>query len=252
MSNKKGQIAIWIILGVAIVVVVLLLFVSLRKPTTPEIKIMSVQESIDGCVKKAVNDVADEMISHGGFVNPLNGRMYNGNAVAFLCASRTLYKPCINQHPMLLNEMKNEIINYTKDKIESCFDSVKQQVEKENGKIELGNMDLGIDFAPGRIEVMINRDVKIVKNEQTENINKFSIEVISPLYDLTNVAIVISNEEAKRCYFEYQGYNLLHPEFIVSKFTQSDSASIYSIKDQESGKVMHIAIRGCVISAGFG
>ncbi|OGZ78107.1 MAG: hypothetical protein A2360_00630 [Candidatus Staskawiczbacteria bacterium RIFOXYB1_FULL_32_11] len=252
MINKKGQIAIWIILGVAIVVVVLLLFVSLRSPESSETKVFSVQESIESCVKKTVNDVADKMMLQGGFVNPLNGRMYNGTAVAYLCSSRTLYKPCVNQHPMLLEEMKNEIINYSKSKIDSCFDSVRQQVEKGNGKIELGNMDLGINFMPGKIELVIDRNVKIVQNGQTTNFDKFNVEVQNPLYDLANVAMIISNEEAKRCYFEYQGYNLLHPEFIVTKFTQSDSTSIYSIKDQQSGKIMHIAIRGCVIGAGFG
>ena len=250
--NKKGQIAIWIILGIAIVVVVLLLFVSLRKPTTPEIKIMSVQESIESCVKKTINDAADIMILHGGFIDPRNGRMYNGTAVAYLCSSRNLYKPCVNQHPMLLEEMKNEIINYSRGDINSCFDAVRQQVEKQNGKIELGSMDLGINFMPGKIGIEINRKVRISESGQTTNLDKFNVEVQNPLYDLANVAMVIGNEEAKRCYFEYVGYSLLHPEFVISKFTQSDSTSIYCIKDQESGKVMNIAIRGCVIGAGFG
>jgi hypothetical protein len=250
--NKKAQIAIWIILGVAIVVVILLLFVSLRNPKSSETKITNAREAIESCAKKAVNDAADKMISQGGFLNPRNGRMYNGIPVAYLCASRTLYKPCVNQHPMLLEEMKNEIINYTESRINSCFDSYKQQIEKENGNVELGIMNLIVGFSPGKINLDINREIKLTKNGQTENLNKINIEVQNPLYDLANVAMIISDEEAKRCYFEYQGYNLLHPEFVITKFTQSDSTSIYSIKDNESGKIMNIAIRGCVISAGLG
>ncbi|HLC52957.1 MAG TPA: hypothetical protein VJK03_00280, partial [Candidatus Nanoarchaeia archaeon] len=64
------------------------------------------------------------------------------------------------------------------------------------------------------------------------------------------VAIEISSQEAKYCYFEYVGYMILHPEFDIQKTALSDSTKIYTIKDIRTEEVMRIATRSCAIPPG--
>ena len=85
----------------------------------------------------------------------------------------------------------------------------------------------------------------------TQIIDGFDVQIISPLYDLVNVAVEIANQEAKYCYFEYVGYQVLYPNFDIRKFAFSEGTKIYTIKDKYSDKEMNIAIRSCAIPPGI-
>ena len=71
------------------------------------------------------------------------------------------------------------------------------------------------------------------------------------MYDLASVANEIASQEAKFCYFEYVGFNILYNDFDIRKDTLSDSTKIYTIKHKKTAAEMNIAVRGCAIPAGF-
>ncbi|MEI6850320.1 MAG: hypothetical protein WCK29_04755, partial [archaeon] len=96
----------------------------------------------------------------------------------------------------------------------------------------------------------INRDISWTKNEQVSKADSYSVEINSPLYDLSNVAIEIANKQVKQCYFEYAAYMLNYPRFDIRVISLSDPTRIYSIRDKNTDKEMNIAIRSCVITAG--
>ncbi len=114
-----------------------------------------------------------------------------------------------------------------------------------------GDMNLGVSFAPGKVIVNLDRKTTITKNGGTTSFEKYDTEIESPLYDLTTVAIDISSNEANYCYFEYVGYMILHPQFIIEKFAMSDSTKIYTIEDKETQKKFNMAVRSCAIPAGI-
>src|SRR3989344_4165248 len=161
------------------------------------------------------------------------------------------FETCINQHPSLLAEIKEEIYNNSINKIENCFVDSTEELKKKNIKVESGETNLKIDLAPQRIKVSINKKMTLSSKEGTKNIEDFNFEIRHPLYELALVANEIASQEAKYCYFEYVGYMILYPEFDIKKTALSDSTKIYTILHKDSNSEMNIAIRSCAIPPGI-
>jgi len=252
--NKRGQsLTIWIILALALVAAMALFFTI---EIGPEISIGSDKELdakrvVQLCVEDTIQETIENMIPHGGFIEDSNSIEYNRINISYLCLNKGNYLPCISQHPNYINDLKKEIIENSEDKIEQCFQNMKTEAEKRNFDVVLGEMNIDIGFAINRIFVSIDREIKISKKENAETFDEFKFEIVNPLYNLALIASEISNEEAKNCYFEYVGYNILNKQTDIRKTTLDEGTKIYSIKDKKSGKEMNIAIRGCAIPAGI-
>lgn len=253
MGNKKGQMTIWIIVAITFVLAIVLFFF-FRGEIRPAIEEKigeNPRNYITSCVKKNVEDVVDIILPRGGFIFPEHGKLYNDINISYLCYNSGNYNPCVNEHPMLLNEIKNEIKNYIEPRIEQCFQDYKREMAKRNMNVLIGPMKLGVELGPERVYVDIKREIKIGQKEENYNLNNFDVEVISPIYDLARVAMEIASQEAEFCYFEYVGYMILYPKFKINLDIMSDSTKIYIIKDKKSEKEMNIAIRSCAIPPGL-
>ena len=254
IRNEKGQMTIWVILAIALVVSMVIFFTI--ESGGPKISIgadkeFSPESYIEKCVRSSVNDVVDVILPRGGFIDDKNVKMYDGINVSYLCLTNGYYEPCVNQHPMLLNEIEEGIRMNAGPDIEQCFADLKAELEGKNWEVSMKLMDIGVNIVKGKIILDIERKVTISKDDNIQSFDNFEVKVISPLYDLVNTAIEISNEEAKYCYFEYVGYMVIYPKIDINKYAMSDSTKIYTIKDKKSEKEMNIAIRSCAIPPGI-
>lgn len=255
LRNKKAQIALFVIIAIVIVAIIFVLILAMRNAkvritANPESDV-NVRSYIEICSRRAVEEAVDIMLPQGGFINPENYKLYNDTKIAYLCQNIGNFMPCINQHPMYLNDLKKEIKDYIMPKIELCFSDLQIELEDKQNQVDAGLLNLEIGFAPDRIFLNIDRKLTISKQEQVRTFNDFKAETISPLYNLALVAIEIASQESKYCYFEYVGYMILYPEIGIQKFAMSDSTKIYGIEDKNSGKKLNIAVRGCAIPAGI-
>ena len=249
--DKKGQIAIFVIIAIVIVAILVIFFMINRKPILPNQEEFNLQSSIEKCTRDSSEEALDIMIPQGGFIEPENYKTYKNIKTTYLCQNTGYFKPCISQHPMLINEEINEVENYITPLIEQCFLTVKTELEKRNYAVTLEPMKLNVSFGTNKVLVSINRKISLTKNEQTSRFDEFNIAITNPIYDLSKVAIEIASQEAKFCYFEYVGYMILYPKFSIEKFAFSDATKIYSIRDKNSNKEMNIATRSCAIPPGI-
>ncbi len=250
-GGKRGQVAIWIILAVVLAASVILFFAIRKGPLLSAKQEFEPGQYISKCTDESVNEAVDKMLPQGGFLEPRDFKIYNDTKIEYLCKSNGYYVPCINYHPMLMKEIISQIEDYTRPKIELCFNDIKAEAEKKNKAVEIGDMNFTISLAPGRIYAKIARKVVITEGESKRIIEKFDAEILNPVYGLADVAINIANHEAKYCYFEYVGYMAFDKNVDIRKFTMSDSTSIYTIKDKLSGKIMNIATKSCSIPPGI-
>ncbi|MDO8609197.1 MAG: hypothetical protein Q7R95_01495, partial [bacterium] len=243
--------AIWFIIAIVIVAVIMLLFVFQRKAVIEKKESFDVQSIIEKCARDSVNEAVDKMLPPGGFIEPTNYKIYKNIKITYLCQNVGYFKTCINQHPALLSEMREEILSYVNPRIDVCFSNMKIELEKQNSNVELGAMNISLSFGTDRIFLNIDRKVKITKYDETKISDRFKVEINNPIYDLEKVASEIANQEAKYCYFEYVGYMILYPRFSIDKTALSDSTKIYTIKDRYSNKEINIATRSCAIPPGL-
>lgn len=251
-KSKKGQVAVWIVIGMAIVAVILIIFALSNRPSGAETDTSyNPTAYIKDCVKKEVLITIDKILPHGGFVNPTNYKVYNNISIEYLCKNNGNYLSCINQHPAYIDELRSEIKNDIFEEVEECYLSLQDALKERDVDMSFKETTLAVDLAPGRISVHIEKEIKITEKESSQTIEKIDVQVPSKIYDLANTAIDIVNNEAVYCYFEYVGYMMLYPELVIEKKALDDSTKIYSVEDIASKKKLTFAVRGCAIPAGI-
>ena len=251
MENKKGQVAIFVIIATVIVASILLFFFLRRAPVGVGEASSNPEQYIEQCVGPSINEVVDIILPQGGFRVPTSYVIYDRTIrVEYLCKNDDLRSNCINIHPMFISEISEEIKSYISPIVVSCFESLESELEKRQASVEMDNAtNISVLMTLGKVFVTIDKKVKITEKENTRTFEKFEFDVASPIYNLASVAIDVANEERLNCYFEDFGYMERDTNVRVTRQWMSGStSSVYTIKDEESGKIMNIAIRSCALT----
>ncbi len=254
---KRGQVAIWVILGIVLVATIILFFIISRDNSIVNLPgsegTLEIQSFIGSCVRSDVLEAIDIMLPQGGFITPKNPAFFDGRNIEYTCYNKGNFAPCIHQHPLLLNEMKLEIGNYVAPKLNECFEMMREEYSSRSTEVYISpEFDISVGLERDKVILKIEREISLRSREETRRINDLRIEIVSPAYNLALIAMEIADQEAKYCYFEFVGYNVIYPRYEVEQYSMSDSTNIYTIRDLESGKEMSIATRSCVIGAGGG
>lgn len=250
--NNRGQMVLWIIIAVFLVLAIFLFAYSGKKLKVGDQSIAHPGSAIESCTREAIDEITTKMMPQGGLSEPKNFKLYKNVKVEYLCENAGSFTPCIQQHPLFLEEMRKQIEQYVNEKVDTCFKTLKSEYEKRATTIELGAQTLSLTLGLGKISVNIARTMKLSKGDKTLTVETFPIEMNHPLYDLGSVAVEIANQEARYCHFDTLGYSVLSPSVTIRKATLSDETLIYQIRDEATKKELWVAIRSCPISATLG
>lgn len=251
--NKRSQVTIFIIIALIIVIAIAFIFLVWRKPTIEVSPTTDPEGYIEKCTKDATKEAIDILSEQGGDIKPEGSVMYKDKSIAYLCYNANYYKPCVNQRPLLIEHIEKEITFYIEPKIQDCFLSLKQELEKRNYDVEMGSMnteDITTELQSKRVIVTIDRKLQMTKNEATRNFEEFKAQVSSSIYDLGKIAMEVANQESRYCNFDILGFMIIYPEYDAQNF-RTDSNTIYILKEIASGKEFTFAIRSCALPAGL-
>jgi hypothetical protein len=198
-------------------------------------------------VEEGIEEITKKIMPQGGFVNPSNHILYKNVKVEYLCKNPGSYLPCIQQHPLFLEEMRVTIEDHLKNKIDACFRGLKIEYERRSTDVELGPQLLNMYWGKGKIYVNLTREMVMKKGDKSLTVLDFPVQTSHPLFDLGSVAIEIANQEARYCHFDTLGYSILSPEYMIKKQMMSDESAIYQIQDIKSKKELWIAVRSCAV-----
>lgn len=206
------------------------------------------QRFIELCAEEELRNSVNLVLSQGGFIDPLDYKLHNDIKATYLCKNIGLFGPCINQHPMLLNEITLELENKIKPVVDNCFIELKESFEELGYEVNVGeDKGMNMALAPETVYLEVARSISVSKAGESTSFNELKISYKSSLYNLVGIALDIVRNEAKFCYFEYLGYMNLYPRYILNLKVFSDSTEVYSIKDKNTQEEMNIAIRGCAL-----
>ena len=205
----------------------------------------------DKCLKDRIEEKLEVLIPQGGFVNPADYKIYNDTKITYLCKNINYYDSCVMQYPRYLKSVEEEIEREMQEEAENCFISLEEELDKKNYEHSGGDVSVDASLGTGKIDLVVYRDYTITRDDDVRNFDSFKTIIKSSLYNLAWIANEIASSEARFCYFEYVGFDILYNDFDVRKWVMSDSTKIYTIKDKNTGEEMNIAVRGCVIPAGF-
>lgn len=250
--GKHAQVTAFIIIALMIIAcVILLLFFIKRSPVVKQTDFKSPQAYMESCTREALFEAVNRISSNGGDIIPKGSVLFNSSEITYLCYTSNYYEKCINQRPILIEHMENEIKEYIDPKIEECFNNLFSNLRQEYSVDTTNEKNVIVKIRPKEISVNINREIILKKGEESNKLKEFSTVISHPLYDLGKIAMEIVNQESHYCNFDNLGYMIIYPQYDIKKFKTGDSDIIYNINDRSTGESFRFAIRSCVIPAGI-
>ncbi|MBD3252136.1 hypothetical protein GF386_00200 [Candidatus Pacearchaeota archaeon] len=249
--NKKSQVTIFVVLGLMLIVLILIFLLLLRPAETEAYDEENPQAYIESCTRDATEEAIEIISEHGGDIHPRGSVLYKGIDRTFLCYNSQLYKKCINQRPLLIEHIQKEIENYIYPKVYECFQALQKNLEQ---KYEIENPDdlkINARIQSRHVSVEIDKYFSMKNEEDKKEFEKFTMNLVHPMYNLAEIAMEIVNQEAKYCDFNAVGYMVLHNEFDIKRFITGDSNTLYTIEERASGQKFTFAVRSCVLPPGL-
>ena len=248
---KRGQVTLFIIVGILIVGGILLFF-SLVKDGADVISPIDFgpRDFVVSCVEDVVEASIDRVMENGGEIVPSQSILYRDEEWNYLCYQADYYQGCYNTHPMLELQIEREIERDTSVAVQGCFNLMRDDFEDRGVDVELGSTNYSVDLLPGFVRIGLNKDVDISSESGGQSFDDFGFNVQTPIYDLVRVSREIVNSESQFCYFEYNGYMLLYPKYDIRRIDYMDS-KIYRVIDRWSGDEFKFAVRSCAFAPGI-
>jgi hypothetical protein len=248
--NYRGQVTIFIILGLMLVVGFLIVFLLVNPPEVHVVDENNPEAFIESCTRESVEEAIDILSKNGGDISPKGFIQFQGNDLTYLCFSYHHYYPCINQRPRLVKHMEDEITNYIAPKIEECFDDLESRLN-ERYDIETSGTNIITTLQSEQVTVVIDKKFKMSREEDSRDITQFRMNLVHPIYNFAIIAMEIVNQEAHFCNFDELGHMILNPQFDIIKFVTGDSDVVYRLKDYETNQEFRFAVRSCTFPAGY-
>ena len=249
---------IWVILAVFLAAVIVLFLIVQGGPSVVNIipsgaPTFGVDSYLARCVSLEVEKAVSIMLPQGGFIIPRDYRFFNKTAVEYICETKGYFEPCINQHPVFIDEMEDEIIWYISPGIGACIGEIKYEIERRGGTFfaDPGGAEVDVELEYGEVVVKIKQGIIVNEKDLKREFNEFVFGVRSSAYNLGVIAQDIANQEASFCYFETAGFTLANPRYKVVRKVLTDQSKIYILTDTKLKETMMVAVRSCALPEGL-
>lgn len=243
--KKRGQVTIFIILGIVIIAAVLVFFFWIRPTYISE---KSGALSFEGCVKTAVQNSIIELEKNAGYINPEFTYNNKGEKIAYLCYTNEYYQTCVVQVPFLKQHFEDQLRKSTMAEVEICYKDSISELREEGYEVIAGKINYNISIEPETIEVFIEAPTSV----GSQKFSKFNVKINSPLYDILMISTSVLQFEARYGDTDVDSLNDFYPDYFVKKIKTSEGTKIYSVTSKLFGDEFKFASRSIVWPAGYG
>jgi len=252
MMRNKGQVTIFIIIGLIIVVLGALIYLFYPQITsTFGGGFKNPQAFMQECLVEDVKDTVGILSLQGGSLRPEHYILYDNSKVEYLCYTNEYYKTCVVQQPMLDSHIEKEIKEELNQEVGACLDSMKKSYEKQGYDVVLQKRDINFDIQLKQIVLESNTSLTLNKGS-TQNYDSFRISFNSNLYELISIANNIIEWETKVGDAETTLYMDAYHDLKVEKKKQTDGTKIYILTNINTEEKFQFASRSVAWPPGFG
>jgi len=233
--NKKGQLTIFIILGILILIILIVIFMrndDLRSYFTGK----SPVEEIKECIRGPIEEKLEILRYQGGAIEPENYYLYEDNKLDYACYTDEEYKTCVVQKPILKNSIEKELKDYTEKEIISCIGEARDKLRGKGYEVAMKESELRVEIFPNTILVEVDVGLTLSKGDNIDSYGKVSSNIPSRMYDFVMIATSIIQWETRYGDSEVMNYMLYYPSIKVEKKKQGDGTTIYIISDFDNPK----------------
>lgn len=252
MRSKRGQVTIFVILALVIVVIVALIFLYPRIRTTFTTSDISPNTYLRTCIEPTIDKSTEILVKQGGYRNPEGYLDYKGEKIKYLCYTSEYYKTCTVQEPMIKNRFEKELETMIKPKAGECFAKLKEEYEDRNYQITGGNPTIKVSVIPNSINIEYSTELRIKKDDAEQRFDGFTARKESEMYDLLMIAQSIIDFESTYGDSETTLYLQYYPDLKIEKIKLGDGSKVYTLTNVVSGDKFTFASRSLAWPPGYG
>jgi len=250
---KRAQVTIFVVIGLLLVGSFGLLFFMHPGSQSSKAPEEDPQFFIDSCVQDVISESSFRIAEKGGVLSPRVIINYSFSPdigrrpYTYLCYSPDYFYTCYTLYPLLSFTATQSLFDDTSEKIVGCFSSLNDELLSRGVDVSVTYHNHSINIIPGSIRVDLNADVLIGDAGSTQRFSSFISIGSSPLYSLIDVSQKIVASESMYCYFDYNNYMLLFPEYKIRRI-DFEGSKVYHVIDRASGMTFKFAVRSCAFS----
>lgn len=248
---KRGQLTIFVILGILIVLGILVFLFFFAKNIVPDYSApKSPRGVLEKCIGDSVQPSINAVLDYGGLISPIVSIPYKNHSYNYLCYTDQYYTKCYNYYPMLNSIVEEQIRQNTVDLVDDCFIFLLDDYKSRGFDISGGELEYSVEVVPGSVRLRISKDISTTNGESADVFSDFDMKIPSDLFELIEIARNVVNQEAEFCYFENNGFMVMYPLYNMSR-VDYDESKIYEVENRKTKEVFKFAIRSCAYAPGF-
>jgi hypothetical protein len=258
--NKRGQVTLFVILALILVVGIILFFVIRNASPGSDDNIRGEGINPESYLVNCMKDTIEEEVRSLGYTG---GSLDNdlkisfefedepNREISYLCYTPETYRACNIIEPLLMNSLEEKIIDRLNEDslVEKCWSSLISNYESEGYEVTESYDDFSLDLFPGELRIELeDSKIDLIKGDDSINIRDIILEFPTKLYDNVYVAIEIANQQSEHGSFNELGYMEFYPDADITFTYAEGDTKIYTIKNKETDEVFRFAIRSLVSS----
>ena len=241
---KRGQVTIFIIVGIIIASVILIYLIVARPEFTGSQK---GRPGFEGCVEDSLEVAINELSLNGGYINQDFFYLYLGQEIPYLCYTNEFYDTCVVQEPFLKQHFEKNIKSRISKNVEECYKNSIDELRSRGLEVSEGSVDFDVAIRPSEVNVTINAPTNI----GTSSFKKFNAKVNSPIYDMLMISTSVLQYETKLGDSDISSLMAVYPDYIINKLKQGDGTKIYVIESKVYETKFQFASRSLAWPAGY-
>lgn len=249
--EKRGQLAIIVIVAILLIVAVVLLYINQGSVRILGSEALSPESYLTSCIEPVVTTTLATQAKQGGFLVPEGNVEYEGEKIAYLCYTSENYKTCVVQKPMIKAQMEKELQGIVGVKARVCMDALASEYRKRGYEVSTSDVQTTIDIVPGKVAVALSSPLRITK-EGTQSFDRFDLSLKSEVYDLLLISENIVEYESTFGDSEITDYIRNYPNLKIEKIKIADSVKIYRVSNSVTKERFQFASRSLVWPPGYG
>ena len=218
--NKRGQVTVYVIVGIVIVVSIFLIFYFLgdriQKQTETEVvfdesSLEPLQDYVGDCITQITDEALDKIGKQGGDISPELYISYNwpeedySSNVAYICYTDN-FNACINYRPFLAKHVEEELESYIINGLRSCIDLERMRQGGFVVSADLNGMNVDVNIGDYNVITNLDFPITITKGDTSITENRFTKTFDIPLGKLLDVSRDIIDTEIINGVFNADGY----------------------------------------------
>lgn len=241
---KKGQVTIFILLGIMIVSAILVFFLWAQPTYFSE---GSGVKGFEGCVEDVLEKGITELEGKAGFIDADFTYQYKGEDLTYLCYTNDFYVTCTVQVPFLKNVFDENLESLIRGEVDACYDASLDDLRAQGYAVTSGGVDYNVEIEPGAVRLEIDAPTVVGSSK----VSRFNVVVNKPVYEMVMIATSILQFETKYGDADVSTMMIYYPDYYIEKTKRGEGTTIYSLENKVYGNTFKFASRSLVWPAGY-